>query len=581
MPAIRRFVAFVLLLLAGAAPASLAQYPIAGSLDPTFQAALDPGFPPDPNTGRAPFFRVETVLVQPWDGKILVGTVSSAPFAPSDSEHYRIQRLNSDGSADPAFRPGRDDLLLAAVQPADGKVLAITFRMIPPLGLVRLNPDGGLDTGFRYQELDSVRIFTVAAALDGKIVVGGDYVAPNNLSHGVLFRLNADGSPDTGFRAAEAITAPGFGAAGVDQLVFQPDGKLLVRSATGLTRLLPDGSADPDFLARVPGTDGHDISTFALLADGKFIVAVSPRPAAFPHFFNTLYRLNPDGSQDSSFVADPAVLNPRGSAGLYGLDPRVDLLGRLAVLPDGKLVFNSRGDFGASVVRLKANGERDHGFEGGLPHVVSDPRFPAVFSQEIRAVTAQPDGRLLVASGPSSPAPLLRLRADPPAKLAELTGGFDGLTIKAPADPNTPAASYKLRSRLHLTNRGTATARNFTVRAFVSSRTDFASDPRPFPGLLDPTVEPLQVRVSTTADGVIQLTLSDDPAFNTFGAGNALGIPKLSKGARLENLAVRWNIPAERAERLQGKSLILAVDADQSVNEHDETNNVIEFHPLP
>jgi uncharacterized delta-60 repeat protein len=102
------------------------------------------------------------VAIQPWDGKIVgVGDISTGPYTTA----IAVVRLNPDGSLDTTFNNGAGTLKLTvgvsasgeavALQP-DGKILvggtAAVQKGIPPTDgefvVARLNPDGSLDTTF-------------------------------------------------------------------------------------------------------------------------------------------------------------------------------------------------------------------------------------------------------------------------------------------------------------------------------------------------------------------------------------------------------------------------------------------------
>lgn len=157
--------------------------------------------------------RVNAVAVQP-DGKVLVvGSFSTF----SGITRQNIVRLNADGSIDssfssPAFTVStfRSEIFGIALQ-TDGKILLVgrfsTVGGQPRPTIVRLNPNGGVDTSFASPFPDSgATAYTVLVQSDGKLVVGGSmqiwlnvepYTTYNN-----LFVLNPDGSRDTGFSSS-------------------------------------------------------------------------------------------------------------------------------------------------------------------------------------------------------------------------------------------------------------------------------------------------------------------------------------------------------------------------------------------
>lgn len=218
------------------------------------------------------------------DGKIVA--VGRASYNQGRNSAFALVRYNSDGSLDASFgaggtvitRIGRMDAAGDVAIQADGKLVVVgksfNGRSIDFM-MVRYNPDGSVDASFgtggqatsdfcahKFQEesADSIWLgsigggWRVGLQADGKIVATG--VPSSVLCHGfVLFRYNADGSPDVTFGEAGRVTTTivkddGYSSA----LVFQEDGKIVVVgiSVGGLAvvRYNPDGSLDPSFGAQ-------------------------------------------------------------------------------------------------------------------------------------------------------------------------------------------------------------------------------------------------------------------------------------------------------------------------------------------
>ena len=147
---------------------------------------------------------IESIALQT-DGKILVGGNYSALNGVSQGG---ISRLNADGSLDTGFVNGgstgnvgniRDIQILP-----DGKILvagdirqwegtSINSRM------VRLNPNGSLDTTWGVGLIINSEIRSVNVQPDGKILLTGVFELVNGTSRPGAARLNADGTLDTTF----------------------------------------------------------------------------------------------------------------------------------------------------------------------------------------------------------------------------------------------------------------------------------------------------------------------------------------------------------------------------------------------
>jgi uncharacterized delta-60 repeat protein len=144
----------------------------------------------------------------------------------------RLARLNLNGTIDTAFdmSGGGADMTINSIAPAtdaSGDVyVAGQFTTINAAAanyLVRLNSDGGIDSGFSMLAggSDNLLYHVVAAADDsGDVYVGGDFTNINGAAMNYLARLNSDGSVDNGFdmsvgpNTAPWIIAPATDASG-------------------------------------------------------------------------------------------------------------------------------------------------------------------------------------------------------------------------------------------------------------------------------------------------------------------------------------------------------------------------------
>ena len=184
----------------------------------------------------------------------------------------------------------------------------------------------------------------------------------------------------------------GVGAAGFQDVLRQPDGKLIVagdfRSINGspalrVARLLPDGQVDTTF--NFPPADG-DISAIALQADGKLLVG--------GHFTTVggqsrigIARLLPGGSLDPSF------LSPFGGGPLpfaYSNVEKIVLQPGQGILVLGGLTpLGSTGPGTVFAARLlEATGAWDPVFQ---------PTFDTYYCND---VLVQPSGHLVFAGSP-------------------------------------------------------------------------------------------------------------------------------------------------------------------------------------
>lgn len=224
---------------------ALARYNLDGSLDTTFN-----------NTGRSMVFfegglleGATGVVLQP-DGRMVAAGESNG--TPDGTGDFAFIRLNPDGSLDTSFgslgggalipfSEGATDAANAAlvIQP-DNKLVAGGFSNSagdPDFALVRLNPDGRLDTSFGLLggralisfgtgRVESVLALTIQPG--GRLVAGG-FSQTGGDSDFALARFNPDGSLDASFGPLGRRLTP-FSAGSIDSaaaLAIAPDGKLV------------------------------------------------------------------------------------------------------------------------------------------------------------------------------------------------------------------------------------------------------------------------------------------------------------------------------------------------------------------
>ena len=156
---------------------------------------------------------------------------------------------------------------------ADGKVLVAGYHLNGAtweFGLARYNADGSLDTGFGTGGTTSVDIsagddvgYSVTVQADGKIVMSGNSANGADKDF-ALIRLNPDGSLDTGFGTGGKVTTDlGSGDDIGYSVTVQTDGKILVAG-------FGDNGTDHDFaLARYNSDGTLDTSFDAAILNGN------------------------------------------------------------------------------------------------------------------------------------------------------------------------------------------------------------------------------------------------------------------------------------------------------------------------
>ncbi|MET0556034.1 MAG: delta-60 repeat domain-containing protein [Vicinamibacteria bacterium] len=306
---------------------AVARYLPTGALDPSFDGDgmvelpfLAP--PPNPDSGAEAW----ATLPQP-DGRIvIVGGAAGAP-----AWVFALARLNEDGSLDATFGTG-------------GKVTT-SFP--------------GVSVGVRAGLLQP----------DGRIVAVG---RSSGLGF-VAVRYDANGTLDPTFGSGGRLIVPLSGSLEVNDVVRQPDGKLVVAGTMpsgpflardfALVRLLANGDLDPSFSGDgVVTADFGGIETgnsVIVLGDGRLVLAGS-RGTELPNTVTdfAIARFLPDGALDTTF----------GTAGLALLDSgEPEYAAQIVELPNGNLMLaGTTSSGGVSVdfilTRLLPGGTLDTSF---------------------------------------------------------------------------------------------------------------------------------------------------------------------------------------------------------------------------
>ncbi len=362
-----------------------------GDLDPVFVAGIGAGVTPesyptfDSGTGA-----VNAVALQS-DGKILAGG-NISKYNNSGALNV-LKRINPDGSLDNSFNPGGTGFADSQGQPEVNSIVVLandsilvggsftSYNGTSRSGILKLNSDGSLDTGFAPGGLSgTVRSLSkITLQNDGKILVGGGFTNINGTYRNNIARLNPDGSLDTTF-AANSI-----GMNSVADLKVAADGKIYVggnalnSSNTGLRRLYPDGTVDGSFNAVLGGSSG--IHAVLLLPSGT-ILAGGFTFLESAGYNNYLTALTPTGQIDTAFMSNMGS-GPNGYSGYELLEA-----------PDGKILVASRfvtfdGQYRPAIARLQPNGTPDLTF-APIPYTTGNG-----FLTHFYCAAYQPDGKII------------------------------------------------------------------------------------------------------------------------------------------------------------------------------------------
>lgn len=278
---------------------------------------------------------IKELIMQP-DGKILImGYFTQIGSA----SRGRIARLNADGSLDTTFNvgtgfPATTFMADMALQ-SDGKVIVvggfITYNGLTANRIVRLNPNGSIDTSFNIGTGANDYVGRVYVQADGKIIICGSYYYFNGVPVNGILRLNANGSIDTSF-------TPGSGLQGnVSDINILADGKIIIAgnldtyngaNVANIIRLHPNGVLDTTFQSYI--LYGNGVTSVAMQSDGSMILGGDFSDTSWG--LKNVVKINASGTVDESF-------NSNMGSGIN------ETVSSVALQQDGKIIV--AGDFDA------------------------------------------------------------------------------------------------------------------------------------------------------------------------------------------------------------------------------------------
>jgi uncharacterized delta-60 repeat protein len=320
----------------------------------------------------------------------------------------KVVRYNADGTIDTTF--GTDGFVTSSSSSFFNVEVQRDSKIVLAGGtsVTRLNANGGLDTTFGNAGTVEISVAALALAPHGKIVVTHSELASIGEISDTAFavvRLNPDGSLDTSF-ASDGKQTINFGP-GPDTpsaLAIAPGGEIaLAGMFAGTTDdgpgggfavalLKKDGRLDTSFgdggkqiidlEGRIEGqshgfegTLGHDVVGIAFQPNGQLVVAgtssdLNHSGSTGDDF--TVFRLKKDGRLDQSFDGDGWVaIDFTHASG----EPSVEgAASSMALQPDGKIVVVG-STFGGdtidfSVARLTKDGSLDTSFDGDGKQII-------------------------------------------------------------------------------------------------------------------------------------------------------------------------------------------------------------------
>ncbi|BBA71143.1 InlB B-repeat-containing protein [Geobacter sulfurreducens] len=294
----------------------------------------------------------------------------------------------------------------------------------------------------------------IAVQPDGKLLVVGTVEQAAGNTDIVLWRLTAQGEPDTGFGVQGSVVIDVGTADRAAGVALQGDGKILVLGTVGdaataweVRRYDSAGGLDPSFgsagVYQEGGSGANEAGNLLVQPDGG-IVVVGTRDVSGAKKIQVI-RLTTAGALDSTFNGNTGYYRPSLPGNSFGngvalqADGKILLVGTyanptdtdvfvqrlktdgtlddfnglndfymnedlgndeglgIAVQPDGKIVVVgayqwSEGDTDIWVIRLNGDGTRDNEFNAS----VGDYKDGDIFNDRAEAVVVQPDGKIVV-----------------------------------------------------------------------------------------------------------------------------------------------------------------------------------------
>ena len=352
----------------GIARSNIARLNADGTLDTSF----------NPGMGYNSSDVVRTTSIQS-DGKIIIGGQFTTI---NGNARKNIARLNTNGLLDTSFNPGTgvNNFVYTTSIQSDGKIIIggkfTSYNGILKNGIARLNTDGTLDTSFNPGTRGNSRVYTTSIQIDGKIIIGGQYITINDFAENNIARLNNDGTIDTSFVSAISVNE-------VWTTSIQSDGKIIIGGAfttinsiaiNRIVRMNTDGTHDIYFNP-VTGSNS-DVYTTSIQSDGKIIIGGDF--TSYNGFArNRIARLNTDGTLDAAF--NPGI----------GASKNVRAT---SIQSDGKIIIGGNfttinGVARNGIARLNTDGTLDTTF---------NPGTGVYINQSISSVSIQSDGKIII-----------------------------------------------------------------------------------------------------------------------------------------------------------------------------------------
>lgn len=281
---------------------SLNGYPVSYLTRLNPNGSIDESF----NTGTGFNGKIYVSYLQP-DGKIILG----GSFTMYNGINAgRLIRINSDGSYDPTFNTSvgaTTGIVYDIAVQSDGKIIIVgsftKYANSTVNRVARLLPNGTLDSSFLTGSGSALNVTHVKITADEKIILTGNFITFNGISANRIVRLNSDGSFNSNFYCGTGFNDD------VNAMILQPDGKLVLGGnftayndvvANRLIRLNADGTKDESFQTG-SGFSREGVQIIKIDSNGDLMVGGSFIGSYNNNDVNRLVFLNADGTLKSDF----------------------------------------------------------------------------------------------------------------------------------------------------------------------------------------------------------------------------------------------------------------------------------------
>lgn len=265
-----------------------------------------------------------------------------------------IAAIDSTGTLIKEFSPliGGNPIVSAVLQQKNGKIIiGGVFSQVDSLytnNIVRFNKNGTVDTTFLRNigtGLD-LQLRSIACQSDSSIIIGGDFTSVNGNQTGLLARLKPDGSLDEDFKA---YVTPVYSGGGINKVIVDSTDQLIIGGAIeyvnneprkGFAVLNPDGSLNSSFAAEpIIPNNTFTLNDMAYQSDKRLVIIGNFNNSEEKGF---IVRLDQNG------VVEPDFPNNLSNYYVFSLD----------ILKDNSIAVGNIGwNDDSRIILLDADGE--------------------------------------------------------------------------------------------------------------------------------------------------------------------------------------------------------------------------------